>query len=182
MSNNAAALDRGFKKLYTMIDLRMLRGLSVEANKLAMKAYETYRSPLMGFTGNTWTGTVVGVFINHRFVYMIGTRAIGNMPAALRKKLTRGETAFLKEPYGYIMKGVGNNRRFTGKVSTDQGNSEQDAIAFLNGYVPKGRWAIVVVNGSEYGNYIENEMGGDVLIGTYRYAKNLRIAEIAAKV
>jgi hypothetical protein len=179
MSNNTAALNRGFSKMELIIRERITKGLIVEADKLAMKAYETYHSPLMGFTGQTWTGTAVGVFSNRSLAYYVSTRIIANMPNPVRKKLSFGKPAFLKEPYGYIMDFSGNNRFMRPTVATDEGISEQDAIKFLQSYHAHTKYAIVVVNGSEYANYIENSMGGDVITGTYHYASRLRAVEIS---
>ena len=62
MGTNTAALENGFNKATEIIRTRVIAGLRKEADKLALKAYDTYKSPLMGFTGNTWTGTAVGVY------------------------------------------------------------------------------------------------------------------------
>ena len=51
MTDNSRALENGFAKARLIIRERAEKGLMVEANKLAYKAFELYRSPLMGFTG-----------------------------------------------------------------------------------------------------------------------------------
>jgi hypothetical protein len=103
------------------------------------------------------------------------------MPSAVRSKLKIGKPYFLSKPYGYIMDYSSGNRTFTPYVDTDGGNSEQDAIKFLESNSPNSKFAITVVNGSEYANYVENLMGGDVLIGTHHYAKNLRVVDLTLK-
>lgn len=181
MGTNTAALENGFNKATEIIRTRVIAGLRKEADKLALKAYDTYKSPLMGFTGNTWTGTAVGVYDRGALVYYVSTKTIANMPSAVRSKLKLGKTYFLSKPYGYIMDYSSGNRTFTPYVDTDGGNSEQDAIKFLESNSPNSKFAITVVNGSEYANYVENLMGGDVLIGTYHYAKNLRVVDLTLK-
>ena len=181
MANNTAALDRGFAKAKQIMRERIEQCLVNEANKLAMKAYESYNSPLMGFTGNTWTGTAVGVYSNGKLIYYITTRMIDNMPAPVMNKLRLGKPVFLEKPYGYIMVGSRGNRSFAAFVDTDGGNSEKDAIEFLESHSIGSKYGITVVNGSEYANYIENSMGGDVIIGTHHYAGRLRAIDLSVK-
>lgn len=182
MADNRAALERGFAKANVIIRERITKGLMYEAEKLAMKAYETYRSPKMGFTGQTWTGTAVGVYIERRLSYYVSTKTIADMPEAVRSKLRTGKSYFLHKPYGYVMGYTGGDRKFTPTIDTDGGSSEQDAIKFLQEHKPASKYAIVVVNGSEYANYIENVMGGDVITGTYHYANKLRAVELVKSV
>lgn len=181
MTDNSRALENGFAKARLIIRERAEKGLMVEANKLAYKAFELYRSPLMGFTGQTWTGTAVGVFSNGENIYTITTRHIANMPPPVRSKLRTGKVYFLKKPYGYIMDatGDGGNRFMRPVIDTDGDNSEADAIKFLRSYKPSTKYAIVVVNGSEYASYIEGMMDGDVLVGTYHYAHGLRAVDLS---
>ena len=181
MSNNTAALERGIKKAKQIMRERIELGLVNEANKLALKAYESYTSPLMGFTGNTWTGTAVGVYSQGKLIYYITTRMIKNMPAPVMNKLRLGRSAFLEDPYGYIMGESVGDRSFTPAVDTDGGNSEKDAVEFLESRIPTSQYGITVVNGSEYANYIENSMGGDVIIGTHHYAGRLRAIDLSVK-
>lgn len=181
MSNNTAALERGIKKAKQIMRERIELCLVNEANKLALKAYESYLSPFMGFTGNTWTGTAVGVYSQGKLIYYITTRMIDNMPAPVMNKLRLGKPVFLEKPYGYIMEGIGKDRSFGAFVDTDGGNSEKDAIEFLESHSIGSKYGITVVNGSEYANYIENSMGGDVIIGTHHYAGRLRAIDLSVK-
>ena len=181
MSNNTAALERGIKKAKQIMQERIEICLVNEANKLALKAYESYTSPLMGFTGNTWTGTAVGVYSQGKLIYYITTRMIENMPAPVMSKLRLGRPAFLEKPYGYIMDYSGGNRWMRPTIDTDGGSSELDAIEFLESRIPTSQYGITVVNGSEYANYVENSMGGDVLIGTHHYAGRLRAIDLNMK-
>ena len=178
MADNSKALENGFNKAKQIIRERVEKGLMVEANKLAYKAYEMYRSPLMGFTGQTWTGTAVGVYSNGALIYVITTRQIASMPPPVRNKLRAGRPSFLEKPYGYVMTGYGMDRWYQTIIDSNGGSSEQDALKFLQGHRTVGKYGITVVNGSEYANYIENEMGGDVLIGTYHYAHGLRAVDL----
>ena len=177
MAENSKALENGFNKAKQIIRERVEKGLIAEANKLAYKAFDMYRSRLMGFTGQTWTGTAVGVFSNGVLIYVITTRQIASMSPPVRGKLKFGKPVYLKHPYG-----GGRDRAFVPIISTDGGNSEADAINFIKDYRPSGKYAIVVVNGSEYAKYIEQVMGGDVLIGTYHYAKGLRAVDLTKAV
>ena len=179
--NNSKVLDNGFKKAKEIIRGRMLKGLIIEADKLAVKAYETYESPKMGFTGQTWTGTAVGVYIEGNLEYVVTTRNIGLQIPPVRNKLRNGESVFLKEPYGYLMGKSEGNRWIMSIISSDGVDSEKDAIDFLQSHKNIGSYGITVVNGSEYANYIENIMGGDVIIGTYHYAGSLRAVDLSSK-
>lgn len=172
MGINTAALENGFNKAKKIIEERVGLGLINQANILAMKAHDLYHSPKMGFTGNTWTGTAVGVYVSGKLIYFITTKMIADMPPTVRRKLTSGERAFLESDYN------GRKRAYVGIIETDKQHSEYDAIQFLENHNPLSKYAITVVNGSEYANYIENEMGGDVLIGTYHYASRLRAVDL----
>jgi hypothetical protein len=173
--DNKTAIKNGINKARKIIDLRMMAGLMIEVDKLAFKAYESYRSTFMGFTGNAWTGTVVGLYFDKKLVYNKSTREIASMPKALMRKLTLGEAKYLKEPYGTMMDATGaGGRKFFAIVPTDKKYAEESALDFLNSYVPSQRFEIVVVNGAEYASYIERTMGGDVISGTYHYARTLK--------
>ena len=171
--DNTAALERGFAKAKKIIDERMRLLLIRRANELCLRAHDLYASPKKAFTGNTWTGTAVGAYSNGQLIYYISTKMIASMPEVRRWKLKKGEAAYLSPDY------AGNVRRFVGKIETDGGNSEQDALEFLQNHNPSAKYAICVVNGSEYANYIENVYGGDVIKGTYHYAHNLRATDIS---
>jgi hypothetical protein len=126
----------------------------------------------MAFTGQTWTGTAVGVYSNGALIYVITTKQFADMPAPVRKKLTSGEYAFLKPDY------MGRHRGYKGVIETDKENSEQDAIGFLQGHRVNGKYGITVVSGSEYASYIEDVLKGDVITGTYHYAHGLRAVDL----
>ena len=172
MGNNREALERGFAKAKDIIRQKMESILVREANVLALKAHDLYKSPRMAFTGNTWTGTAVGAYSNGKLVYYVTTKMIADMDPAIRNKLKKGERVFLNPDY------MGRARSFTGVINTDSGNSENDAITFLLSHNPNSRYAITVVNGSEYAEYIEQVLDGDVITGTYHYAGNLRAIDL----
>ena len=172
MVTNTAALENGFNKAKKIIEEKIGLCLIKQANILAMKAHDLYHSPKMGFTGNTWTGTAVGVYVSGILIYFITTKMIADMPSTVRRKLTSGERAFLESDYNGI------KRSYLGLIETDKQHSEYDAIQFLQNHNPLSKYAITVVNGSEYASYIEDEMNGDVLIGTYHYANRLRAVDI----
>lgn len=170
MSNNSEALNKGFEKAKRIIYERVVKSLAHDADLLAMKAHDTYKCG--SFTGNTWTGTAVGVYANGSLVYYVTTRMIANMPSIRHKKITAGEYLYLKPAYD------GRNRGFKGTIDTDKGVSEEDAISFLKSRVPSSKYSITVVNGSEYASYLEREKGNDILIGTYFYAHGLRAMDL----
>jgi hypothetical protein len=172
MADNSKALENGFNKAKQIIREQVEKGLMVQANKLVEKAYKLYHSPKMAFTGQTWTGTAVGVYSNGALIYVITTKQFADMPAPVRKKLTSGEYAFLKPDY------MGRHRGYKGVIETDKENSEQDAIGFLQGHRVNGKYGITVVSGSEYASYIEDVLKGDVITGTYHYAHGLRAVDL----
>ena len=175
MTNNTAALERGFKKAQEIINNKMIGILIFQADIIAMKAHDLYHSPRMAFTGNTWTGTAVGVYSNGKLIYYVTTKMIADMEDIVRSKLRAGQFAYLSPDY------MGVNRGFEGIIDTDAGNSEQDAISFLESNIISSKYGITVVNGSEYANYIENSMGGDVITGTYHYVGRLRAVDLNIK-
>ena len=170
MSNNSEALERGFEKAKLIIYERIVKSLVLDANLLAMKAHDTYKSG--SFTGNTWTGTAVGVYANGSLIYYVTTKMIANMPNIKHSKITAGEYVYLRPSYD------GRNRGFKGTIETDNGISEDDAVAFLKSRVPSSKYSITVVNGSEYASYLEREKGADVLTGTYFYAHGLKATDL----
>ena len=167
MVDNSAALERGLEKAKGIILKRMTDGLIVAAHNFCADAFRAYESPLMGFTGNTWTGTAVGAYVSGKLIYYTTTKAVAGMKSAKRVKLTKGEVAYLKEDY------LGRERTFVGMTETDKRLSEYDAIEFLKSHRHTGKYALTVVNGSEYANYIENQMSGNVLMKTYFWSTEL---------
>lgn len=173
MADNSAALERGFAKARQIIKKRVDEGLTIAACNICIDAYRQYKSPLMGFTGNTWTGTCCGVYSDGSLIFMSSTHKIASMPSPLGGKLKAGENRFYAEPYGYRMDGVGENRDFLGRISTSGNLAEADAAEFLSSHHPSFKYGLCVVNGSEYAKYIENEMSGNVLMNTYFWSAEL---------
>jgi hypothetical protein len=173
MHNNSEALEKGFGKAKQIIKKRIDEGLTIAACNFCVDAYRSYSSPMMGFTGNTWTGTCCGVYSEGSLIFIASTHKIASMPNPLGAKLKAGYGRFYPEPYGYIMSGVGKDRGFAGSIETSGNYAEADACDFLSSHHPSFKYGLCVVNGSEYANYIENVIGGDVLTKTYYWSAEL---------
>ena len=167
MADNRAALDRGFDKARGIIRNKMLRALMGVELSLAVEAQNRY-IPEKSFTGNTWTGTAVGAYADGKLVYYKTTKDLGMQPP-VHRKLRLDEVVHLKSDY------LGRDRVIRGSIDTDGGTSEEDAVKFLNRYSPKSKYSVVVANGSEYAEYVESVLDGDVITGTYNYAKRMRL-------
>lgn len=103
-------------------------------------------------TGNTITSFAYGIYIN-KVLEQVG---MYNGKSAIRVKLTKDE----------IFSGVdydGDLRKYyKADVETDQGTGVNTSLKFLEGYIPKGNYAIVFTTGTEYSVYLE-ALGFNVL-------------------
>jgi hypothetical protein len=172
MPTNDVTIEAGFAKAKSIIRNKIQNSLVNDADLLAMKAHDLYHSPMMAFTGNAWTGTAVGVYIDYKLKYYVTTRMIAGMNPPVRRKLTSHEGVFLRPDY------LGRNRHYVGVVETDKQHGESDAIQFLYDHTPVFRYGITVVSGVEYADFIERDLHGDVLTGTYYFTRNLRAVDL----
>lgn len=164
----------GFSKAYGILRQTVRRHLRAELLRQGQQALQhavrSYKSPQGPLTGNTITSYCAGIYIDGT-LYEIYRHGDG-MKAPVRVKLTKGETA----PAGFIdWAGNARKRAFTGSVDTDGGYGSDTAVKFLRSYRPgtSDGVSVVICSGTEYSEYIEQRMNGNVMTGTWGAAKSI---------
>lgn len=154
-------IRKGFDKADALIKTALL-------NMMSEFAYECIKDTqnqkeFMGFTGQTQTSYMAGVFHNGK---LVGTVDNTYTKKPVFRKLRMGESKYLKHPY------EGKPRAAKGYVWTDGGEGRDTSVAFLRSYkgVPKKGWAVVVTTGTEYSEYIESVRRLNVLTNTAAFA------------
>lgn len=158
MSNNKAALDKGFKKgkqiIYGYLYDHSIKFCdSLVSDALSKREYES-------FTGNTITSYACGIYIDGNLNYIVASGE--DMAAPVHAKVQYGEYVFLEYPY------EGKARGVRGKVNIIYDLSGMEtSFRFLQGYKPNGKGiSIIMTTGTEYSNYLESARKLNVLSDT----------------
>lgn len=164
MNDNEKTLENGFAKAYRMIEDVLYNSFMDAAERLLVRA-NTNRQ-FVGFTGNTQTSYMAGVYIDGRLAGIVEQRENSQPPR--RVKIRKGQTVYLTNPY------EGWPRAVKGMVDTYDNYGTQTSLKFLQGYkAPPKCISIVVTTGTEYSEYIEQVRHLDVLTNTYRDAARI---------
>lgn len=172
MANNTQALENGFTKARHLIDEYKRKALIRGGQALVesfLKRFRTYRGSI-GLTGNTFSGTAVGCYMRGQLYAVISSQDMVGEP--LRKKLHKGETVI-----NFVDINGRLRRKFTATVNTTDETSYDTAMRFLQSHRPSGKDGLIMVSGSEYAKYIESELHGEVITGTYHNAPNICMAQ-----
>lgn len=164
MQDNAKTLENGFAEAYRMIEDVLYNSLMDAADKLLLRA-DTNRQ-FVGFTGNTQTSYMAGVYMYGRLQGIVYQRT--STQPTRRMKIPKGKTVYLSNPY------EGNPRAVKGMVDIYENHGLQTSLKFLQGYKssPKGI-GIVITTGTEYSEYIESVRHLDVLTNTFKDAARI---------
>lgn len=164
MRDNAKTLENGFANGYRMIEDVLYNNLINAADKLLVRV-STNRQ-FMGFTGNTQTSYMAGVYIGGRLAGIVYQNN-WNEPTR-RMKIPKGKTVYLSSPY------EGHPRAVTGRVDIGENHGMQTSLRFLESYrAPRKSIALVLTTGTEYSEYIETVQHLDVLTNTYKDAPRI---------
>lgn len=161
--DNSAALRIGSARAKKIIQGHMTVILRNALDELVDTAMHIRRE-LTGhnMTGNTVNSYAGGLFIDGALKAM-SLGQPGKSP--LRNKLRGGEK-FSKGKRRWD--GKTQEHTFTAPIDTDGRTEAAASIDFIKSYKPKSKGLeIVVCDGVEYGTYQENEMGIDVLTGSF---------------
>lgn len=160
--DNARIFRNGLQKAYNII-VNHLTGQLYELCVKLLAEVPRHRQ-FLGFTGNTQTSYMCGVYVDGR---LHGIVMQGNwLTPPLRKKIRKGKWGYLRNPY------EGHARSVQGKVDVDGNYGAVTSTEFLRGYnAPRNRLCIVMTTGTEYSVYLEQVSHLDVLTGTFEAAK-----------
>ena len=157
MADNAKVLDNGFAKGLEMIQDHLVNSLIQSVKQLLDELPR--KKGYFGFTGQTQTSYMGGVYVNGSLRYIIGQQVWTIRPR--RGKIPKGKTAFLKNPY------EGEERAVIGAVDISNPSGRQTSINFLQGYKAQAKGlTVVITTGTEYSEFIETIKGMDVLSRT----------------
>lgn len=164
MKDNEKTLENGFAKAYRMIEDVLYNSFMDAAAHLLVRANSNRQ--FVGFTGNTQTSYMAGVYIDGRLAGIVQQRENNQPPR--RIKIRKGQTVYLTNPY------EGRPRAVKGTVETSDDYGSETSLKFLQGYKPpRNAVSIVLTTGTEYSEYLEQVRNLDVLTNTYRNAARI---------
>lgn len=161
MNVNERAIREGMAKANAMIAERVSMAFITLGTALLddAEASAEYRN----LTGNTLTSLAFGFYENYNLKEFI---LLDNGKPPIRRKLVKGEVL------GDFLDYDGNLRRvFSADIDTDGGWGSSTSYQFLSGYKPTKPTSIVITTGTEYSEYLERELGLNVLTDTKDEAK-----------
>ena len=156
MNINEKAIREGMAKANAMIAERVSVALLTMGEQLLSDA--EISAEYHNLTGNTLTSLAFGLYDNFMLKEII---LLDNGKPAIRRKLVKGEVV------GDFLDYDGNLRHsFTADVDTDGGWGTSTSYQFLRAYKPLKPQSIVITTGTEYSEYLEQELGLNVLSDT----------------
>lgn len=156
MNINEKAIREGMAKANAMIAERNIAALIALGNALLNDA--EFSAEYRNLTGNTLTSLAFGLYQNFLLSEFI---LLENGKPAIRRKLVKGEVV------GDFIDYDGNLRRvFSADIDTDGGWGTITSYQFLSAYKPPMATSIVITTGTEYSEYLEKELGLNVLTDT----------------
>lgn len=167
MVDNAKVLEEGFKKGLRQIETTLLVSLHWAAVELVHSALIS--RGYMGFTGNTQTSYMCGIFLEGRLREVVDLSS--ELPAPIHRKIRNGQYLYLEHPY------EGHPRGRQGYVDVNNMSGAETSLRFLNNYkAPQQGLALVMTTGTEYSEFLEEMFNLDVLTRTF-----MRAPQIMAK-
>lgn len=162
--DNAKTLENGFAKGLRIIEDVIVNSLIASVQQ--MLAELPRKIGYQGFTGQTETSYMGGVYIYGRLAYIITQKNWTTPPR--RGKIPKGKHLYLANPY------EGRARARTGYVDISNLSGAATSLAFLQGFSASGRGiSVVVTTGTEYSVFLEQMFDLDVLTRTYKDAPKI---------
>ena len=156
MNINEKAIREGRAKFEAMLNERKAMAFITVGNALLNDA--ELSAEYRNLTGNTLTSLSFGFYENYNLKEFI---LLENGKPPIRRKLTKGEVV------GDFLDYDGNVRSvFKADIDTDGGWGSSTSYQFLSGYKPQQSTSIVITTGTEYSEYLEQELGLNVLTDT----------------
>ena len=170
MRDNGRIFDEGIKKAReAVLDhlYNILRG-----NVITLLHKAAVNREFRGFTGNTQTSYMGGIYVNGRLVEIVNERDYTEAPRM--KKIPAGKTVYLRNPY------EGKPRYMRAKIDTSREYGSETSERFLRSYKPKYKkgLAICICTGTEYSDYLETARGLDVLTQTWQQAAKVLLSSM----
>ena len=164
MIDNAKVLENGFAKGLRMIQDTLVNSLIASIQQ--MLAELPTKIGFTGFTGQTQTSYMAGVYVDGSLRYIITEKEWTQRPR--RGKIPKDKAVFLKNPY------EGTERARIGAVDIGNPSGRATSLQFLESYrANRKELAIVITTGTEYSEYLESVERMDVLSRTYRDARKI---------
>lgn len=159
MRSNSSVIEGGFTsfgvRFYDVLVARLLAyGRHLVDRSVSLKRFGD-------FTGNTVTSFACGVY---RDGVLVGHYVADKSPA-LRKKV--GKDEYVQLPVTYDGR---KDVSVKGRVSVSDGYGSDFSLDFLRSFSAGGGLSLVVLTGTEYSLYIEQERDLNVLSATYALA------------
>lgn len=125
-----------------------------------------------GFTGNTQTSYMGGIYINGRLAEIVRERDYTEPPRT--KKIPKGRARYLSNPY------EGKPRWMRAKGDSTNEYGAETSERFLRSYTPKVKKGldICICTGTEYSDYLETVRGLDVLTATWMQAEKVLLSSL----
>jgi hypothetical protein len=164
-TDNGKIFDEGMRKAREVINDYLYNIMRNNVITLLHKA--AINREFQGFTGNTQTSYMGGIYVNGKLVEIINERDYTEAPRM--KKIPAGKSVYLSNPY------EGEARYMRAKIPTSREYGSETSERFLRAYKPKCKkgLAICICTGTEYSDYLESAKGLDVLTATYEEAANI---------
>lgn len=168
--DNGKLFDEGMQKAKEVITdylYNILRG-----NVITLLHKAAINREFQGFTGNTQTSYMGGIYVNGRLVDIVHESDYKEAPRM--KKIPAGKSVYLSNPY------EGKPRYMRAKIPTSKEYGFQTSERFLRAYKPKSKkgLAICICTGTEYSDYLETVRGLDVLTATYEQAAKVVLSSM----
>lgn len=164
MADNEKVLENGLAKgLQIMEDVivnSLIASLQQMFSELPRKIGYT------GFTGQTQTSYMGGVYINGSLRYIITEKEWTKSP--VRAKIPKGKRVYLSNPYD------GMPRARVGYVDISNPSGRATSLQFLQSYnASRKGLCVVVTTGTEYSEFLETVFNLDVLTRTFKDAPRI---------
>ena len=170
MSNNVLIFDEGIRKAREVVCDHLYNILRGNVITLLHKA--AVNREFQGFTGNTQTSYMGGIYVNGQLVEIVNERDFTEAPRM--KKIPAGKSVYLRNPY------EGKPRYMRAKIDTSREYGSQTSERFLRAYKPRYKkgLAICICTGTEYSDYLETARGLDVLTKTWDQAAKVLLSSM----
>lgn len=157
MKSNSKVLSDAFNKVEELVREQMRMRFINAGFKFLYHAWENRE--FQSFTGNTITSYAIGVYENGTLFDMY--LSVDGMIRPLMRKIGEDNLVYLERPY------EGDERAVRGRVDVDNEYGYEESRNFLQNYRPKTKgYVLVVTTGTEYSEYLENELELNVLTDT----------------
>lgn len=170
MKDNGKIFDEGMQKARQIIFDHLFNILRGNVITLLHKA--AVNREFQGFTGNTQTSYMGGIYVNGKLVELVNERDFTEAPRS--RKIQKGRARYLSNPY------EGKPRWMRATVDTSNEYGAQTSERFLRSYTPahKKGIAICICTGTEYSEYLEQVRGLDVLTATWMEAEKVLLSSM----